>query len=559
MTKAPFSPSSLAAFAALILSLSGLLTPLPAWCAPEPPATDPGKSQPVFEGERTYQGPGGDVHFTVAGTVQSQPVMSACLTWKPVDPKSLPSQRPCDQPLTVRLIKEIQAPPGALYAVTIPRNLSTPPKATESLLFGLVPIAELVISSKDGAAAGWPAIRVVGITSRGLAAFMAILAILLATVVLYRFARYLNVPGPETPDFKKDPRGFFLHSLRGFSVLLRIISTATGWASLSQLQIILWTFVVGAGAVYVMSLTGSLIPISAGTLALLGIAGGATVLTEIKTSQQSQPPQSLPLPGAVTGLKPVGPAGETDLVIQWWPPNGVTALTTYLVEYADPGAPALWLVASRALRGTRLRIVGLKAATPYQIRVSARNAAGTGPENAISATTSPKSASTSPNPSTMRLSMRDDPKATAIFLEWAGPPDRSLVLQKRLHDSDADWTRVDLPKDPSQTSMIVRGLAPSTDYDFRIKNEKANEDWSGVTTFTTGVRVPKWSDIVTDTDRPAEIDVTRVQMLFFTVISAGFVALNIVDTGTIPPIDSTYVTLMGISNGVYVTAKFVRP
>jgi hypothetical protein len=54
-------------------------------------------------------------------------------------------------------------------------------------------------------------------------------------------------------------------------------------------------------------------------------------------------------------------------------------------------------------------------------------------------------------------------------------------------------------------------------------------------------------------------NLTRVQMLFFTVISAFFVAFSIIDTGTIPEIDPTYVALMGISNGVYVTAKFVRP
>ena len=66
------------------------------------------------------------------------------------------------------------------------------------------------------------------------------------------------------------------------------------------------------------------------------------------------------------------------------------------------------------------------------------------------------------------------------------------------------------------------------------------------------------TDIVTDTDKAAEIDVTRIQMLFFTVISAIFVALNIYDTNTIPAIDTSYVTLMGISNGVYITAKYVR-
>lgn len=53
-------------------------------------------------------------------------------------------------------------------------------------------------------------------------------------------------------------------------------------------------------------------------------------------------------------------------------------------------------------------------------------------------------------------------------------------------------------------------------------------------------------------------DVTRVQMLFFTVISAVFVVLNIIDTCTIPEIDPSYVMLMGISNGVYISAKFLR-
>jgi len=61
---------------------------------------------------------------------------------------------------------------------------------------------------------------------------------------------------------------------------------------------------------------------------------------------------------------------------------------------------------------------------------------------------------------------------------------------------------------------------------------------------------------VTDTDRPAETDVTRVQMLFFTVISACFVAQKIAFSGAIPEIPGSYVTLIGISNGVYLTAKF---
>jgi hypothetical protein len=40
------------------------------------------------------------------------------------------------------------------------------------------------------------------------------------------------------------------------------------------------------------------------------------------------------------------------------------------------------------------------------------------------------------------------------------------------------------------------------------------------------------------------------------VVSAIFVALKIIDSSTIPEIPDSYVTLMGISNGVYLTAKF---
>jgi hypothetical protein len=131
------------------------------------------------------------------------------------------------------------------------------------------------------------------------------------------------------------------------------------------------------------------------------------------------------------------------------------------------------------------------------------------------------------------------------------------VLEKRPHDSDAEWAASPL-KEPAVASTSVPNLIPNTAYDFHVRTNAAPDAWSPVGTFSTGVRTPKWSDIVTDTDRPAEIDVTRVQMLFFTVISAFFVALSILDTGTIPDIDPTYVTLMGISNGVYVAAKFVR-
>jgi hypothetical protein len=53
-----------------------------------------------------------------------------------------------------------------------------------------------------------------------------------------------------------------------------------------------------------------------------------------------------------------------------------------------------------------------------------------------------------------------------------------------------------------------------------------------------------------------ELDVTRVQMLCFTIVSAVFVLLSVTTNFIIPEIPNGYLVLMGISNGVYVTSKF---
>ena len=47
-------------------------------------------------------------------------------------------------------------------------------------------------------------------------------------------------------------------------------------------------------------------------------------------------------------------------------------------------------------------------------------------------------------------------------------------------------------------------------------------------------------------------------MLFFTLITAGFVVLKVVTGYEIPPIPDGFMTLMGISNGVYLGSKFAK-
>jgi hypothetical protein len=71
------------------------------------------------------------------------------------------------------------------------------------------------------------------------------------------------------------------------------------------------------------------------------------------------------------------------------------------------------------------------------------------------------------------------------------------------------------------------------------------------------LRRPRWADLVINYNGTNEIDVTRMQMLFFTAVTALFVGLKIVSGYAIPEIPDGYLLLMGISNGVYLTAKFV--
>lgn len=74
---------------------------------------------------------------------------------------------------------------------------------------------------------------------------------------------------------------------------------------------------------------------------------------------------------------------------------------------------------------------------------------------------------------------------------------------------------------------------------------------------------PEWTDLVVsliwvDGTFVATIDVTRVQMLFFTLITAAFVVLKVATSYEIPPIPDGFMTLMGISNGVYLGSKFAK-
>jgi hypothetical protein len=68
-------------------------------------------------------------------------------------------------------------------------------------------------------------------------------------------------------------------------------------------------------------------------------------------------------------------------------------------------------------------------------------------------------------------------------------------------------------------------------------------------------RDPKWADLVAPADGSSGIDITRAQLLFFTLVTAAFVLLKVLNTYVVPDIPEYYQALIGISNGVFVAAR----
>lgn len=318
---------------------------------------------------------------------------------------------------------------------------------------------------------------------------------------------------------------------------------------------------IGAGSVYVMTLTGGLITITSGTLILLGIAGGSALGSQIKADQQQQPDTTLAPPGQVSNLGRSGPPGDTWMTLSWLRPNGGSAPDAYCVQYRPNAGAGPWINASIAVTTPRLMLVGLVPNTAYDVQVFALNGGGSSAPMTVTnigtTAAAPLLPANVPAP-VSGLALNGAPGPRKMPLAWGQQAGSRFIVEYRAHDSDDIWqvSHTNL----RTTSAKVPRLKSNTDYDFRVyaSNAVGSGPYSDILRATTGLRIPRWSDIVCDTDRAPEIDVTRVQMLFFTVISAFFVAMTIGTSSTIPEIPDSYVTLMGISNGVYLGAKFVR-
>jgi hypothetical protein len=245
----------------------------------KPPSAGGATMVPEEAGQqKNWEPPGGEITFTVRSFVQipSDALILVCFRWKRIGETQ-------DRFITARPVHLDLTYGGRLLKVTVlvPPNLRNPPPRFsgdgEYTGLYLVPLAEVrILALGKGSGDGNPAVaadvtHVIGVTNPFWAMLFALTTALAAfavlSIVCHRRLRRFGY-GDLDP-------------------LLRIIATQDGYASLSQLQLMLWTFVVATSAVYVMVLSGELIEVTTGTLVLLGISGTVTVGAKLHDSAQA--------------------------------------------------------------------------------------------------------------------------------------------------------------------------------------------------------------------------------------------------------------------------------
>ena len=173
----------------------------------------------------------------------------------------------------------------------------------------IVPVADVKVIVATAEATLATTVLKVGVTSVWNAVLVTLVCVLIAQLLLYVWAVRRKVPGR--------------------SPWMRMVAPREGYASLSQMQIVLWSFLFGAGAAYVMILSGSLIDIPTGALVLLGIAGATTLGSRIQGAN-AQTAAAAPSPSADLPTATAAPAAPTNVsviastdhtvTLQWDPP-----------------------------------------------------------------------------------------------------------------------------------------------------------------------------------------------------------------------------------------------
>jgi hypothetical protein len=264
------------------------LAPRPTVTAPEGPSCNT-LEKPLSAGgasivpeiagqQKNWQPQGGEISFTVRSFVQipADAFVIVCFRWQRLKPPQLSY-------ITVRPIHLDLIDGGRQLKITVvvPPGLRSPPGRFsgegEFALLYVVPLADVrilvVAKDKDGNFQIFADVaHAIGVTNPYWAALIALLTVV-AMMAILSLVCHTRLKRFGYDDL--DP-------------IIRIIATPDGYASLSQLQMVVWTFVVAASAVYVMVLSGELIQITTGTLVLLGISGAVTVAAALHDKSLAQ-------------------------------------------------------------------------------------------------------------------------------------------------------------------------------------------------------------------------------------------------------------------------------
>ena len=326
----------------------------------------------------------------------------------------------------------------------------------------------------------------------------------------------------------------------------------------------MWTFVIAGGGVYVMTLNGSLMPLTGTALVLLGVTGATAVLSSAAENRGGARPSSIRPPGALQKVVANAVPESSDLIVQWTPSETGGPVSLYNVSWTQVVVGAQKPDAgSIVTRDNIVRLTRLVSKADYIVSVNATNPGG--PSQAVASektTTNDGGGDFSDIPGQYsnnaddKLEVAEDKTSNTTIMLQRMPKDGTMLQYRRL-DSEDLWTSVMYPQTSGEARLYsVSGLLSGVDYEFRVKVDD-NGKWSKPITGLTR-HTPQWADIVSEPERPTEIELTRVQMLIFTVSTAIFVSFKVADGGAIPDIPNEYIWLMGISNGVYLGNKWAR-
>lgn len=267
--------------ALLAVLFAAVLAPVRAQVPPEPDSGTTRAQRFIvqIEPSTNWRPRGGEVQFTIRP--QQEPndryvvhSVSARFCWS----RQISPPRCAAQSVEARVNSFKSNERGIVYTALVPRNLPGDEggfvsrvlgkSEVQSTSFGAVPVAwlETTIETEDTRATN-EKIKLsteyyfndIGITSTWLAFAGSVVATTIAILSLRALVKYLA-------------------GRRSYSWLKILLSDGTYTISLSQTQIMAWTFVVFAGGWYVLILAGTLIGLPDNMLALLGIQSATTVI-----------------------------------------------------------------------------------------------------------------------------------------------------------------------------------------------------------------------------------------------------------------------------------------